>query len=178
MKRRLPLLFLSIFLLFGYLHWRTIRYDSLIRRYCAQYNLDFHLVKSIIFEESTFNPSARGQAGELGLMQIMPYVGEEFSRVRGYTAYNPVQLLDPEHNIEVGCWYLRTSFDRYTRYSDPLPYALARYNAGESRVNRWMRASVSEPPHSFLDEIDFPQTRSYVLRVIERSRQRSHFYLW
>lgn len=179
MRRWLPTIALLLVAILGYIHWRTVRYDPLIEKYCERYRLDFYLVKSIICEESGFSASARGEAGELGLMQVMPYVGEEFWRkVQKKKSYDPDKLLEPEHNIQVGCWYLRDSLDRYRQRRNPLPFALARYNAGESRVARWVSASVTMPENAFVDQIDFPHTRAYVLRVMGRSKQRSHFYWW
>ena len=163
----------------GLAHWRTLRYDSLIEKYSKQYRLDFHLVKALIHEESGFDPKAEGAHGELGLMQIMPAVGREFwDRNGGRGVYDQNRLLDPEHNIEVGCWYLRESFDMYKDSKDPLICGLARYNAGQSRVARWMTASAQKPGADFLDTIDFPGTRDYVIRIITRAKRRSQNHLW
>ncbi len=163
-------------------YWWVSRYDALILKQCEAYDLDFYLVKSLIWEESGFNPLARGQDGEFGLMQVMPYVGREFwAKAKGLDSdlYDPNLLLTPEHNIEVGCWYLRDSLDLYRERPDPLPYAIARYNAGHSRVSRWMKNGIAESNSTdFVQSIDFPETRAYVQRIIKRSERRSAIYLW
>ena len=55
---------------------------------------------------------------------------------------------------------------------DPLAFALAEYNAGASRAQRWAggdeAAEVTTP--EFLRKIDFPGTRKYVDSIIERYR--------
>jgi len=163
----------------GYAHWKTIRYDSLIEKYSDKYRVDFYLVKALIHEESRFNPHAVGAKGELGLMQIMPGVGQEFWERTSRIPYDPERLLTPEHNIEVGCWYLRESFNMYRNSKEALICGLARYNAGQTRVARWMTATDLKSPNArFIDSIEFPSTRDYVTRVVTRARRRSQNHLW
>jgi soluble lytic murein transglycosylase len=112
-------------------------------------------------------------------MQIMPYVGQEFwTRHHRPGAYDAEMLLDPALNIQVGCWYLRDSLDLYAHLPDPLPYALARYNAGQSRVSRWLSLQEANSQADFLEVVDFPKTREYVRRIIHRAEKRSDFYFW
>jgi len=175
----LALLVLAPVATLGFAHWRTVRYDSLIRKYCSRYELDFHLVKALVHEESRFDADARGKKGELGLMQIKPAVGAEFwERHNRPGVYESSMLLRPEHNIEVGCWYLRDSMDMYRHLADPRPYGLARYNAGHTRVARWISATSAHPSTKFLDNVDFPRTREYIVRVLDRASRRSQNYLW
>ncbi|RPJ56468.1 MAG: hypothetical protein EHM23_23510 [Acidobacteria bacterium] len=170
---------LAAVVLVGFAHWKTIRYDSLIEKYSAKYHVDFYLVKALIHEESSFHANAIGAKGELGLMQIMPGVGQEFWERTNRSPYNPDRLLIPEHNIEVGCWYLRESFDMYRDSRDAVICGLARYNAGQTRVARWMTAAyLKDPKARFIDSIDFPSTKDYVTRVVNRARRRSRNHLW
>ncbi len=64
-------LLLSIVLGGSYLfHYHYIhRYDPLIVRIAADYQLDPALVRALIYEESYFDAQARSTAGALGLMQ-------------------------------------------------------------------------------------------------------------
>ena len=50
------------------------RYDALIARQAAVYRLDPDLVWSVIYEETYFSPWKKGDAGEVGLMQVTPTV--------------------------------------------------------------------------------------------------------
>jgi soluble lytic murein transglycosylase len=79
------------------------------------------------------------------------------------------QLFDPKTNLEAGTWYLHRAFERWAAQSDPTPFALAEYNAGASRAERWSGRSTSDiPVKQFLENIDFPATRKYVDSIIER----------
>ena len=52
---------------------------------------------------------------------------------------------------------------------DPLPFALAEYNAGASRAQRWNANEADDASmRSFLKNIDFPGTRNYVQSIIDR----------
>ncbi|MBI4455763.1 MAG: lytic transglycosylase domain-containing protein [Acidobacteria bacterium] len=174
----LIIVFLAVTATFSYVRWRTTRYDYLIAQGAAKYDLDFHLVKSLIYEESWFNHFARGKVGEVGLMQITPIAADDYMRIRKIKIH-PDDLYDPELNIEVGCWYLRSSIDRYKDFEDPLPYALARYNAGELRVNKWLEPPPrdhSEPAQNFLDRVDYPSTRHYVKKILRRYALQNYFF--
>ncbi|MBI2822598.1 MAG: lytic transglycosylase domain-containing protein [Acidobacteria bacterium] len=172
------LLFVLFAAAFSYVRWRTTRYDYLIARGSAKYGLDFHLVKSLIYEESWFNSRARGRAGEVGLMQITPVAADDYRRAIK-VQIRPEDLDDPEVNLEVGCWYLRASIDRYKDFEDPLPYALARYNAGEVRVNKWLERPLrdhSEPAANFLARIEYPGTRQYVKNILRRYALQKYYF--
>ena len=87
------------------------RFDSLIARQAAVYRLDPDLVWSIIHEETYFRPWMKGDAGEVGLMQVTPTVGREWAAETGMRELAEQMrrdpegaLRDPERNIQVGCW--------------------------------------------------------------------------
>lgn len=77
---------------------------------------------------------------------------------------------DPAVSLHVGCWYLQTLLKRYREETDPLSLALAAYNAGPSNVERWTsdaeRSKITRD--EFIARIDFPVTRSYVQKIIQR----------
>src|SRR5947199_86099 len=81
-------------------------------------------------------------------------------------------LFEPKTNLEAGTWYLHRAMAHWDHQSDPTPFALAEYNAGASRVQRWGGGNgVAEiPEHQFLQKIDFPATRRYVESIIDRYR--------
>jgi soluble lytic murein transglycosylase-like protein len=56
-------------------------------------------------QESSFNPNARGRAGEIGLMQIMPSTAQ--SPGFGVAGVDPATLNDPAANIMFGARYLK-----------------------------------------------------------------------
>ena len=79
-------------------------------------------------------------------------------------------LLDPERNIQIGCWYLEKSREKYRGFPAEDAMTLAAYNAGASRAQRWAggddTTGVTTP--QFLRKIDFPGTRKYVESIIAR----------
>jgi soluble lytic murein transglycosylase len=161
----------------GWLHYRASRFDPLIRREAVRNGVDFPLVKALIYEESWFRPDIRGPAGELGLMQITKAAASDFASRNGRTPYHEDRLKDPELNVEIGCWYLGKSIERYKRSPHPILFALLRYNAGEKRADNWLRrARLSPPPEGvspeeyYLSLVDFPKTRAYARRILQRSR--------
>jgi len=167
----------------GYLfnHYWIHRFDSLIARQAAVYRLDPDLIWSIIHEETYFRPWKTGQAGEIGLMQITPAVGREWAAETGMRelerqmAQDPASLLrDPERSIQVGCWYLEKLHEQYRDIADPEPRMIAGYNAGPSRAAEWNKVSEGAKPLSaeeFINKIDIPSTRAYVVSIMERYRK-------
>ncbi len=108
----------------------------------AWYALDPKLVLSVIAVESNFETEAQSPRAAMGLMQLIPDTAERFN-VRN--AYNATQ------NLRGGMRYLRWLL---SYYRGNIVYALAAYNAGEKRVDRYQGV----PP--------FPETRAYVRRVV------------
>jgi soluble lytic murein transglycosylase-like protein len=51
-----------------------------------------------------------------------------------------------------------------------MAFALAEYNAGASRAQRWSGGNgvATIPPRTFLQSINFPGTRKYVESIITR----------
>ncbi|MDT5296493.1 MAG: soluble lytic murein transglycosylase [Acidobacteriota bacterium] len=158
------------------------RFDALIARQSSVYRLDPDLVWSIIYEETYFRPWKKGDAGEIGLMQVTPAVGREWAAETGMRELaeqmrrDPeTALRDPERNIQVGCWYLEKIAKDYRHTPGAEPRIVAAYNAGPSRAAEWNRVAEGERPltaEEFIARIDFPSTRAYVTNILERYRKR------
>jgi peptidoglycan lytic transglycosylase len=151
---------------------RFQRYDRLIRLVSAQAHLDPMLVKAVVWRESRFDPQKYGIAGERGLMQVSEKAADEWAQENKVEDFLPEELFDPRINLQAGTWYLKRALEHWEQQPDPLPFALAEYNAGGSRVQRWAGGDgvPSMPVREFLSNIDFPGTRSYVDSVIQRYR--------
>ena len=78
--------------------------------------------------------------------------------------------LDPATNTLAGTWYLKKILSRYKQADDPLPYALADYNAGRGNVLKWRTGSAMTNSAAFIDQIGFPGTKAYVLSILKRYR--------
>jgi soluble lytic murein transglycosylase len=146
-------------ILFPEPYWTTIKAES------AKNNLDPYLVASLIRQESEFNPSVISYANAYGLMQLLPSVGKALAREEGNTHFQTFQLLDPDTNIRLGTRYLRQMLDKFGGVTE---YALAAYNAGDSRVVDWQAAGPYSGMDEFVESIPFSQTREYV-QAIERN---------
>lgn len=149
---------------------RFKQYDSVIRSVSDEQHLDPMLVKAIAWRESRFDPQKFGSAGERGLMQVSERAANEWARENKIDNFRVEDLFDPATNLKAGAWYLRRAFDHWEHQSDPIPFALAEYNAGGSRAQRWAggNGGVTISAHDFLRNIDFPSTRKYIDQVIER----------
>lgn len=137
-------------------HW------DLIRKHAASKKLDPHLVAALVAQESTFDEEARSPANARGLMQIMPATGRRLARVEGVSRFTPARLNDPELNVRLGTRYLASLIDRF----GGLHFALASYNAGESRVVRWRAERPGLGTEEFIDDIPFPETQNYVKKIL------------
>jgi soluble lytic murein transglycosylase len=170
-------------LLFLYLfnnYW-THRFDAMIARQAAIYRVDPDLVWSIIYEETYFSPWKTGQDGEIGLMQVTPTVGREWATETGMRelerqmATDPQSLLsDPERNIQIGCWYLEKIYEQFQDTQDAEMRMIAAYNAGPSRAVEWSRVEEEgrvQTGAEFVQRIDIPSTKAYVLSIMERYRE-------
>jgi soluble lytic murein transglycosylase len=167
----------------GWLWHRASRYDFIISQAAARNGVDFYLAKALIYEESWFRPDIRGAAGEFGLMQITKAAASDFAASKGFPEFYEGQLLEPELNVEIGCWYLKRSLERYKDSPQPVLFSLLRYNAGESRSDAWLRTALSAPPPAgasqesyYLSLVDFPKTRAYARRILQRFRNHNFMY--
>jgi soluble lytic murein transglycosylase len=147
---------------------RERHYDPIIVAAAHQYAIDPALVKAVIWRESRFNSRARGRVGELGLMQVRKAAGQEWAAAEKKVAFTERHLVDPDTNIYAGSWYLAQLLRRYRAVDDPIPYALADYNAGRTHVLRWMQGVAKTNSAQFLAQMDFPGTRQYIESIRDR----------
>jgi soluble lytic murein transglycosylase len=151
--------------------WEEIRdhsQDKVILEAATRYGVDPALVKAVVWRESRFNPSAQGRAGEIGLMQVGELAAQEWADAENIQPFSHIELYDPRKNALAGTWYLKKMLKRYSDTDDPVPYALADYNAGRANVIRWNKDEAKTNSIAFIEHIGFPSTRDYVESVIIR----------
>ena len=146
---------------------RFQQYDSVITSVAAEHRLDPMLVKAVVWRESRFDNRKYGTAGERGLMQVSAKAANEWARENKVENFKLDDLFDAKTNLEAGSWYLRRALDHWQAEAEPLPFALAEYNAGASRAQRWVGTN-GVTTSQFLDNIDFPATRRYVQSILDR----------
>ena len=113
-----------------------IRYDHLIRSVATEHHLDPMLVKAVVWRESRFDPKKHGNAGERGLMQVsekQPTNGR--ARIRSTTSGSSSFSIRKQSRSRR--LVFASGGRRWKAQSDPMPFALAEYNAGASRAQRW-----------------------------------------
>ncbi len=150
---------------------RFHQYDSLILASAATHHIDPMLIKAVVWRESRFDPKKMGSAGERGLMQVGENAAKEWARDSHIENFQVEELFDPQKNLEAGSWYLGRAMQHWQVEPDPIPFALAEYNAGASRAQRWAGGeAVVMTADAFRENIDFPGTRRYVDKILERYR--------
>jgi soluble lytic murein transglycosylase len=138
--------------------------DALVEE-AKKNGLDPAVVAGLIRQESSWNPRAVSAAAARGLMQLLPSVGASIAASNKFPLWNPVLLFDPDVSIELGTAHLSSSLRRGT----PLERALAAYNAGGSRVARWVQRPGADDPEVFTEWIPFTETRDYVRLVLRNA---------
>lgn len=105
-------------------------YRSIVEEVARERGVPPHVLGAVLRHESAFNPEARGQAGEIGLGQILPST----ARRPGF-GLNPVgeeDLRDPRRNIDFSASYIAAR-NPNVDWSNPVAAAralAANYNAG------------------------------------------------
>ena len=152
--------------------WREERLEKKfapqIRAAAARYEVDPLLVKAVVWRESRFNPNARGTSGEIGLMQIQEIAAQEWADAEHNTNFIHANCFDPGTNTIAATFYLAKLLKRYPKTDDPVPYALADYNAGRGNLVKWNNGAAATNGAAFIEQIGFPGTKSYVASVMRR----------
>ena len=116
--------------------------DQIVSSAGERHRIDPDFIRSVIKAESGFHQNAVSSKGALGLMQLMPGTASELGIA------NP---FNPNANVEGGTKYLR---DLLEKYNFDVNKALAAYNAGPKRVDRYHGV----PPYY--------ETQAYISRII------------
>lgn len=142
--------------------------DGPIRAAAQRYGMEPAVIKAVVWRESHFNPKARGRAEEIGLMQLQDAAAREWAEAEHLQVFEHEHCFDPGTNTLAGTWYLRKLLRRYAQTDNPLPYALADYNAGRGNVLKWNQGAAATNSATFIERIGFPSTRDYVRSVTRR----------
>lgn len=125
--------------------------------------VDPFFAAALIRQESSFRPAVISPAGAIGLMQVMPATGRTVAGLLRIDGFSPDDLKEPEVNVMIGMRYLA---DRLRSYDMRPEMALAAYNAGSTRVDRWRDFPEAADPELFAERIPFEETRDYV-RIVQ-----------
>ncbi len=181
--RRWRLLLIILLILMGIVYllqakwfWRVFYpwpYQQEMVKVGVTNGVDPYLLAAIAKVESAFNPQARSDAGAIGLMQIMPETASWAARQMDLKGFHPDMLYQPEVNISIGSWYLK---DLLREFDGNMVVALAAYNAGRGNVKDWLETGKWKGTFQDLNNIPFPETRSYIKSV--RRDYEIYLYLY
>lgn len=151
----------------------VLEYGNQIVAYSRMNRVSPAMISAIIFAESRFNTEARSHKGALGLMQIMPETGTWIADQLMWKDYRTGDLLNPDKNLRVGIWYM-AYLKRQYHQNDYL--ALASYNAGSRYVSEWLKTGIWDGDSVKIDQIPFPETRKYLIRIMIFKRIYHYLY--
>ena len=120
------------------------RYEKIIssvEELSSQLGMDPALIKTMIAVESNFDPDAVSSAGAMGLMQLMPSTADYLG------VQNPFDIYQ---NLKGGITYLKSLTDRF---GDDLKLALAAYNSGPSKVEKYGDVPPIEETQNYVNKI-------------------------
>jgi membrane-bound lytic murein transglycosylase F len=108
-------------------------YDELFKASALKRNWDWRFLASIAYQESRYDPNARGFGGAYGMMQFMPNTGPSF---------NVFPDSPPAIQIDAGMRYIDQLFNQWDRIESReqrLKFTLASYNAGKGHIDDAVR---------------------------------------
>lgn len=148
-----------------------VYYLDRIVYWAGEHGLDPWLVAAVVRVESNFRPTAISPRGARGLMQLLPETASWAAKQTGERHFFADQLFDAEVNLRLGTWYLAQLL---REFGGRETLALAAYNAGRSRVERWLLEASWDGSEAKVDAIPFGETRRFVARVLRIWR----LYAW
>jgi soluble lytic murein transglycosylase len=147
-------------------------YWPLIDKYSKENGLDPYLMAALIAQESTFTADVRSSANAYGLMQLLPSTGRRYAQRLGIRPFSTASLTRPETNIRLGMANFKDLIERF----GGVHYALASYNAGDSRVAGWRDERPGLAQDEFIDDIPYPETQNYVKRILGTAEDYRRLY--
>lgn len=122
---------------------------------------------AIARRESSFMSDAVSSAKAFGLMQVLPSTARYLEKKR----VSNRSLMNPNTNAKLGNKYLRYLMDKV---GNNTVLATASYNAGWSRVKRWLPTSETVGADLWVETIPFKETRNYVKAVMAYKQIYQH----
>ena len=173
MAKKIILIIIFIILIVLIFQWKSLikiiqqqiypkKYEQYVDKYSQECGVDKLLIYSIIKVESNFNEKANSYAGAIGLMQLMKNTAIEIYENIETQTINVEKLYQPEINIKIGTYYFSTLLNKYNN----IGLALAAYNAGIGRVEKWIKEETIKQDGSDLENIPFKETNLYVRKVL------------
>lgn len=127
-------------------------------------NISKTFAMAIARQESAWNPMAQSSANAQGLMQLLPSTAKLTAENNQLPYQGEQDLFKPLNNISLGTAHLNELNEKYP--NNRILIAAA-YNAGASRVEKWLaRSNGKLSLDEFVASIPFYETRGYVQNVV------------
>ena len=148
---------------------------DLMRKYSAQYDMDYLLMAAQGYQESGLDHKRRSSVGAVGVMQVMPATGAELK-------VGDIKQLEP--NIHAGVKYMRFMIDRY--YADePMEkldkalFAFASYNAGPARIRQLREKATARglDPNKWFNNVEIVAAESIGRETVQYVSNIYKYYL-
>lgn len=147
------------------------RWKPQIEKYCAEYAIDPNLLAIMMTVESGGDPNASSDVAK-GLMQITDSTARDINDRLMLNKKSPIDLTDPEMNIEFGAVYVRYLIDQFgdvsqgPSWDETVSLVAAGYNGGPAAAKLYQ-----EKKWQGLEEYD-RQTLNYTrfVRVMWQER--------
>jgi soluble lytic murein transglycosylase-like protein len=120
-------------------------YRELVSAAAARYGVDAELISSVMEVESHFDAKAISPKNARGLMQLLPQTAARLG---------VKDIFDPRENIDAGTRYLK---ELLQLYNNNLTLALAAYNAGPDKVEKYGNVPPYRETVSYVNQV----TRKY-----------------
>ena len=179
MKKTIPLLIIIFLIGIIVLNWNDIlksiyktNYKEYVEKYSKQYNVDPLLAYAIIKAESNFKRNIKSKSGAIGLMQLMEETAIEEAGEFGEEVVVTEKLYNPEFNIKIGTKYYAKL---YKKYNNEL-LALAAYNAGMGKVDKWIKDGIIKEDGSDIENIPIKETNNYVRKIMRNYKIYKDLY--
>lgn len=138
-------------------------FKNLFKKHANKSGLDLAWLYAVARRESAFDAAVVSPAGATGLMQLMPRTAKLMAKKLKLKKPYRRHLKKPNLNIILGVAYLKRMLKRY---KGNLVLALAAYNAGPHRVDKWLPYQKT-PADIWIESIPITETRLYVKFVME-----------
>lgn len=132
----------------GFSDEEVISLSNVIYTESKKYKYDPMFVLAVILTESSFVKGQRSHKGARGLMQVIPFVGEDVAKRAGVEWIGKETLFEPESNIKLGTLHL---FEQILKFKD-VKKAILAYNIGETRLRSMIRRD-KELPTTYLNKV-------------------------
>ena len=132
--------------------------------------------------ESSYNAKAKSRAGALGLFQLMDYNIKYYKTIKVNILGRRIKIpptqdqivqygYNPVASTEMGTKHLKILYKKFGHYEDYEKLALYAYNAGPTRVRKWLAGKVNLP-HETINYYHKLMAVQYIIRNKKRLNVR------